>query len=97
MKSVKPMITWIKICWYDNSDSIEYTACIDDYPINEDDACNERILLTPAHYGIIADEDNRLLLNHLRLMESLMSLNSNLTILSYGMMMNNACHHQMNA
>lgn len=62
---MKPMITWIQICWYDNSDSIEYTACIGGYPINEDDARSERILLTPAHDGIIADEDNRLLLNHL--------------------------------
>ena len=51
--------------WYDNSDSIEYTTCIGDYPINEDDARSERILLTSAHDGIIADEDNRLLLNHL--------------------------------
>lgn len=65
MKSVKPMITWIQVYWYDNSDSIEYTACIGDYPINEDDARSERILLTPAHDGIIANEDNRLLLNHL--------------------------------
>ena len=91
--SLISMITWIQVYWYDNSDSIEYTACIGDYPINEDDARSERILLTPAHDGIIADEDNRLLLNHLRLMESLMSLNSNLIILSHGMMMNNVCHH----
>lgn len=69
MKSVKhsliSMITWIQVYWCDNSGSIEYTACIVDYPINEDDARSERILLTPAHDGIIADEDNRLLLNHL--------------------------------
>lgn len=69
MKSVKhslnSMITWIQVYWYDNSDSIEYTACIGDYPINEDDVRSERILLTPAHDGIITDEDNRLLLNHL--------------------------------
>ena len=51
--------------WYDNSDSIEYTTCIGDYPINEDDARSERILLTSAHDGITTDEDNRLLLNHL--------------------------------
>lgn len=38
---------------------------IGDYPINEDDARSERILLASAHDGIIADEDNRLLLNHL--------------------------------
>lgn len=63
--SLISMITWIQVYWYDNSDSIEYTACIGDYPINEDDARSERILLTQAHDGIIADEDNRLLLNHL--------------------------------
>ena len=63
--SLISMITWIQVYWYDNSDSIEYTTCIGDYPINEDDARSERILLTSAHDGIIADEDNRLLLNHL--------------------------------
>lgn len=50
--SLISMITWIQVYWYDNSDSIEYTACIGDYPINEDDARIERILLTPAHDGI---------------------------------------------
>lgn len=63
--SLISMITWIQVYWYDNSDSIEYTACIGDYPINEDDARSERILLTSAHDGITTDEDNRLLLNHL--------------------------------
>lgn len=63
--SLISMITWIQVYWCDNSGSIEYTACIGDYPINEDDARSERILLAPAHDGIIADEDNRLLLNHL--------------------------------
>lgn len=56
MKSVKPMITWVQVYWYDNSDSIEYTACIGDYSINEDDARSERILLTSAHDGITTDE-----------------------------------------
>lgn len=60
MKSVKhsliSMITWIRVYWYDNSDSIEYTTCIGDYPINEDDARSERILLTSAHDGITTDE-----------------------------------------
>lgn len=34
--SLISMITWIQVYWYDNSDSIEYTACIGDYPINDD-------------------------------------------------------------
>lgn len=45
-----------QVYWYDNSDSIEYTTCIGDYPINEDDARSERILLTSAHDGITTDE-----------------------------------------